>query len=214
MTIEGPRVLDKSLAGALCSNDSEDPPSTTSSISGTNWERLNNITFANRTYFDLSGYTMDDLSVFFQRIEVQEEFGIYGLLQGWVIDIVSTEYISDLDIINAHISSATSLNDLPGFPRSTFNQEQIIYARNRTYVTSTTWGGIGEFSQTMWGTGAASTVDKLHVTRIIYTDVNTPPNTSIILPPCTYVVGIIVAKEKELTYLMRQKRSYELATGP
>ena len=206
--------MSKSLDGAYCRNDSEDPPSTISSITGTNWERLDNITFANRTYFDLSGYNMDDLSVFFQSVDIQEEFGIYGLLQSWVIDIISTEYISDLDIINAHINNALSPDDLPGFPKSTFNQEQIIYARNRTYVTSTIWGGIGIFDTTMWGTGAASTVDKLHVTRIIYTDVNVPPTQAIFLPPCTYVVGIIVAKEKELTYLMRQKRSYELATGP
>jgi len=34
------------------------------------------------------------------------------------------------------------------------------------------------------------------------------------IPPCDYVSAIIVAEEKELPYLMRQKRSYEIATGP
>jgi hypothetical protein len=214
MTVEGPRLLDKALATALISNDAEAPPSTTSTLSGNNWVKLSNICFANRTYFDLSGYNLDDLTVFFQGVDIQEEFGTYGLLPGYVVDIISTEYLTDADIINAHISEATALDDLPGFPASTFDMEQVVYGRTRTYVTSTIWGGIGEFSQTQWGTCSATTADKLHITRIVYTDANTPPSQSMIIPPCNYVVAIVVDREATLPFLMRQKRSYELATGP
>ena len=72
--------------------------------------------------------------------------------------------------------------------------------------------------QTTFGTCAATTADKVHLTRVVYVVTGAAgviePGKKIHIPPSNYVSAIIVAKEKELPFLMRQKRSYELATGP
>ena len=34
MTLEGPRILDKSISGGVITNDSEDPPSTEATATG------------------------------------------------------------------------------------------------------------------------------------------------------------------------------------
>jgi hypothetical protein len=67
-------------------------------------------------------------------------------------------------------------------------------------------------SVNVWGTCSAVTSDKLHITRIVLT--STTPDSTTYVSDTNVVVTIIVAQEKELPFLMRQKRSYELATGP
>lgn len=211
MTLEGPRLLAKTMAGAIITAEGEEP-SVTNTIDGNNWHKLNNRSFVNRTYYDLSGYTRSDLTTFFQNVSVQEEHAPTGSMQSWIIDLITTEYVDDDTITNALFENALLHGDLPGFPESTMSQEQVIYGRTRTFLTSTTWGTIGEFGRTQWGTCAAATADKLHITRIVYTDAAVPPAVSLSIPPANYVTGILVAEEKELAFLMRQKRSFELAT--
>jgi len=212
MTMEGPRILAKQLAGGTITMSSDPFPSTTSSIEGGNWNKLNNRSFVNRSYYDLTGYNRYDLTSFFQGVDIQEEFGPNGDLPVWVIDLITTEFVDDDTITNALFDNAALLGDLPGFPGSTMNQEQVIYGRNRTFYTSSTWSKVGEFARTQWGTCLAATSDKIHLTRIVMLDVQIPLNTEIQIPPCNYVSTIIVGKEKELAFMMRQKRSYELAT--
>lgn len=205
-------MLAKQLGGAVITMDSEDPPSTISSVVGDNWNRLNNRAFVNRSYYDLSGYSRSALTSFFQGTDIQEEFGPNGDLPVWVIDLITTEFVDDAAITNALFDNLALDGDLPGFPGSTMNQEQVIYGRTRTFYTSTTWSKVGEFARTSWGTCSAATADKIHLTRIVMIDVAIPKDTSITIPPCNYVSSIIVAQEKDLSFMMRQKRSYELAT--
>lgn len=201
----------KMLANAEITTEGLEP-SVSNVIDGHNWVKLNNRAFANRTYYDLSGYNRSELTAFFQNIAVQEEYPPTGSMQSWVIDLITTEYVDDDSITNALFGNPLLHGDLPGFPESTMSQEQVIYGRTRTFLTSTTWGLIGEFGRTQWGTCAAATADKIHITRIVYTDPLTPPDVTLSIPPANYVTGILVAEEKELAFLMRQKRSYELAT--
>lgn len=205
-------MLAKQLGGATITMNEDPFPSTSSSVVGANWAKLDNRSFVNRSYYDLTGYNRYDLTSFFQGVEIQEEFGPNGDLPVWVIDLITTEFVDDDTITNALFDNAALLGDLPGFPGSTMNQEQVIYGRTRTFYTSTTWSKVGEFARTNWGTCAAATSDKIHLTRIVMLDVQIPAVTEIQIPPCNYVSTIIVGKEKELAFMMRQKRSYELAT--
>jgi len=211
MTLEGPRVLAKQLGGAVIETNDSGPPAV-SSVEGNNWNQLNNRAFVNRSYYDLSGFNRYDLTSFFQGVDIQEEFGPNGDLPVWIIDMITTEFVDDDTITDALFDNAALLGDLPGFPGSTMNQEQVIYGRTRTYYTSTTWSKVGEFARTQWGTCSAATSDKVHLTRIVMLDVAVPKQASISIPPCNYVTTTIVGKEKELAFMMRQKRSYELAT--
>lgn len=209
MTLEGPRVLDKTLQGADVSTDG----SGIISIDEGNWENIGVKTAAQRSYFDLSGYNKTELTTFFQGIEFQycdsptsddSRFSIY--------DFITTEFLSDTEIMN---TLHATIKSGPGFHASTLNQEQIIYARHRKY----SWPGVPDpgslsiplHSIDTWGTCVATTADKLHITRVLVFATN---GKSAVVSDVNVVIAAIIAKEKELPFLMRQKRSYELATGP
>jgi len=208
MTLEGPRILDKGFSGGVITND--DP--TTASVTGGIIKLSENV-FAQQSYYDLAGYTLDDLTAFFAGVTIQEEFQPHGTMTGWIVDMITTHQLNSTDIINAHFDAATL--DLPGFNLSTFDMNQVIYARTRTFSTSANWTPaiISEYGRTQWGTCSASTSEKVYLTRIIYTAIPIIALTVLNVPPCNYVTSIVVGREPDLTFMMRQRRSYEEATG-
>lgn len=213
MTIEGPRVLDRTLDSLDVQLGSSPTPTYPATITGGNWEILENVatpTYVNRSYFDLSGYNIDSLTTFVQGVTIQEAHPVFGTCPGFVMDLVTTERIDDQSLLDAY-TYTTGDGDPPGFPRSVFNMEQVIYGRMRMYQTSTQWADLGLQGVTNWGTGAATSGQKLYCTRVLYTLQPASNGQSFHLPACDYVVAAIIAKEKELEFLMRQFRSYELA---
>jgi len=210
VTLEGPRILDKGFSGGVITNSVEPPPSGSASATG-GLKKLSDNVFTIQSYYDLAGYTQDDLTAFFAGVNIHEQFTPHGTLPGWIVDMITTQQLSSANIIDAHFDTATL--DLPGFNLSTFDMNQVIYARTRTFNTSAEWSQISEFGRTQWGTCSAATSEKIYLTRIIYTAIPMIPEATFTVPPCNYVTSIIVAKEPDLTFMMRQRRSYELATG-
>lgn len=211
MSIEGPRVLDKVLPGCTITTDGS---GLIGSVVGGGWGIVGGINgiVAQREYFDLSGYNRKSLTTFMQGVELQYP----GPLAGddtaiSLMEIISTEHITDEEI--ARVLSVPGPFSGPGFSLSTMNQEQIIYGRMRLYILNSTTTPIIPtlFSSDQWGTCAAATADKLHITRIVNMG---SFDTTAYIPDVNVVIAAIIAKEKELPFLMRQKRSYELATGP
>lgn len=214
MTLEGPRVLDKLFHRAVITNDEA---GSSASIEGGNWEQANNNCFIARSYYDLSGYTRSELTSFYAGVDIQEQFGTHGTLASHVVDLITTEHLSTVQITNAHPDFATSTADLPGFLRSVFDMNQVVYGRCRTYNTTMSAVAvpltqISQFSTAMWGTCSAATADKVHLTRIIYTAEVLVPHATVTVPPSDYVTSIVVGEEDYKSFIMRQKRSYELAT--
>jgi len=216
MSLEGPRILDKIFARATIENSVSEP--FTYLVTGDQWHKVTDSSFVTRSYYDLSGYNWQDLTAFFAGSTIQEEFGPNGNLSCYVVDLITTEFLTDADISQAHFNDPAGTADLPGFPESTFDMSQVIYGRTRTFNATlnpdpaSPIPEVSQYYQTNWGTCQAATSNKVHITRIVFTDFSLPVDSRIYIPPCDYVTSIIVAKEKELTYLMRQKRSYELAT--
>lgn len=215
MTLEGSRMLNKNIPYSFITTDNDNIVRANSIFNG--WEivsagAFHDDTWVYRTYFDMSGYNRKDLTQFYAGVEIQEEMNIYGTLQGHLVTILSTEYITDEAILDGHTHLATAFGDLPGFPASIYNQEQIVMGTCETFFTSTVWNLVASQGMKAWGTCSASTADKLHITRIYYPMLGLPQTMK--LPPCNIVLGANMVEEKELAYLMRQKRSYELATGP
>lgn len=211
MTLEGPRVMNKNLLGCIVNNDESALPTIST---GPGWNIVAGTTnvMAQREYFDLSGYQLEDLTVFFQGIEMQEARPVLGSDNfNQVIEIISTEFLTDAEIAATIPDPMLSGS---GFTVSTMNQEQIVYARRRMYyqkAPATTPIIPFLHSASTWGTCAATTADKLHITRIL---TNSTVNSLTNLGDVNVVVAAIISKESELPFLMRQKRSYELATGP
>jgi len=207
-SLEGPRMMDKLMGGG---DFSVDPSDIVTVLEGP-WEVLDAKKVVQRTYFDLSGYNRPALTTFFQGIDFQyagppktTDTSIQ------VYDFITTEYLNDAELIQ---SIGGNIRSGPGFDNSTLNMEQVIYARARQYTAVLAQPdplAIALASSDLWGTCAASTADKLHVTRVFV--FGSGPAVAQVANVNVVIVAII-AKEKDLPYLMRQKRSYELSTGP
>ena len=213
MTLEGPRLLSKVLVGSTVINDAVEPPSTAiSSVTGS-WATVDGMDLAavQRSYFDLSGYNRDFLTTFVQSVAIQEPGPLTGTDQNnQLLEIISTEFMTDLNI--AAFLAGDAFNG-PGFSLSTDNMDQIVYARRRLYTQDQSVLPVIPklWHSSTWGTAGAITSDKLHITRILLTST---PASDTFVSDCNVVIAAVISKEKELPFLMRQKRSYELATGP
>jgi hypothetical protein len=95
--------------------------------------------------------------------------------------------------------------------------DQVVFGRRRTWARTNS-NQAGEitplFNIATYGTCSGASSDKLHITRIVSIPGTGVQDEWFRISPSAYVTAIIVAEEKELAYLMRQKRSYEIATGP
>jgi len=210
MTQEGPRILEQ-MFNPLRATHNPGAPYTTITTGG-GWDVLaadgSTTVFASRKYYDLSGYNRDKLTSFFQGTDIQEAYSVGGTCDNAIIiDLITSERPTLAELLAV-------ANSPPGYPESTTSMQQVVYGRSRQYVQNTTVTGFLTMTGSgLWGTMAAGTMDKVHLTRVLITSTSAPGQ-SVNCPPANYVEAIIVAKEKDLPFLMRQKRSYELATGP
>lgn len=221
MSKEGPRILDTAIdCVKVTANESgiaeialgtgED------ALTGSNWEDLGNNTFCSRKYFDLEGFTNDDLSLFFNSIFVQEAFATNGnFASAHVVDLVTTLPVSTADITamfpaapNAQVVQAL------GFPRSRYDMSQVAYGRTRTFYTSTTavpdpTGPTGMYigGETGYGTMPATANTRLYVCRIV--QVSQTIDATLNVPASNFVVLGLVKKESDVPYFMRMANSYE-----
>lgn len=165
----------------------------------------------NETYIDLSAYELDDLT-FFPMGAILQDPGLYqsdvtNPLQ--VLDIVSQAKLNITEVL-ANLAE----NNVPGMMESTMDFTQIIWGQYRTFLGQATFqGGANLFLPAnggLFGSGSPTTAAKLYCTRIIITDAATEGN-YLSVPASRFIVSAVVAKEKDLAFMMRQKRSYELA---
>lgn len=208
--LEGPRVLGQMFSRLEVQGLPGAPYYTLTS--GDNWDVVVGgaveTIYVSRKYYDLSGYNRDFLTTFFQGVDIQEGHVPTGDMASFiVIDLISSEFPTDAELL-------VSATNPPGYPESTSDMSTILYGRHRQYRVDSNVGGfpilVGGSS---WGTMPATTADKVHLTRIVVTSTPGAPQT-LAIPPANYVCAAMIAKEAELPFLMRQKRSYELATGP
>lgn len=224
MSKEGPRLLDTPID---CVKLTADVSGLTEivlgtgedALSGSNWEDLGNNTFCSRKYFDLEGFTNDDLSLFFNSIFVQEAFATNGnFASAHVVDLVTTLPVSTADITAMFPAApATELIQALGFPRSRYDMSQVAYGRTRTFYTSTTSiapalptsGPTGMYlgGETGYGTMPATANTRLYVCRIV--QVSSTGDATLNVPASNFVVLGIVKKESDVPYFMRMANSYE-----
>ena len=165
------------------------------------------------TYFDLTGYTLDDLTSVPVAVMVQDP-GMYATsatgVPLHVVDILSQER---LDIGKVYTDLVN--NNLPAMPESSNNFEQITFGNHRLFLHQTLFtdpSGISLYlpaSTQQFGSGDPVTVQKLWVYRIIAAPGGSTGNT-IQIPASRFLLNIVVEKESDRVYLQRLKRSYEL----
>jgi len=165
----------------------------------------------NETYIDLSAYELDDLT-FFPVVAALQDPGMYQAALAepmQVLDVIST---ASLDI--AEVIANIGDNNVPGMMESTMDFTQIIWGQYRTFLGQASFqAGANLFLPAnggVFGSGSPTTASRLYCTRIIITSGGTEGN-YLNIPASRMIVNAVVSKESELSFLMRQKRSYELA---
>jgi hypothetical protein len=202
--------MSKILTGTAVTNDES---ALITTVTG-QWSQVvgSNNAAVQRSYFDLSGYNRDYLTTFVQGVEIQDPGPLAGNdAANELLELVSTEFISDAEIVA--FLTGTGFSG-PGYSLSTNNMDQVVYGRRRVYYLlqpPTTPVIPFLHSTNRWGTANGLTSDKVHITRILITSTISSVT---YVSDTNVVMAAIIAKEKELPFLMRQKRSYELATGP
>ena len=171
------------------------------------------------SYIDLSGYELDDLTVAIVDARVQDP-GVYTYSGNEDIficyDIFSQERLSldDLKLIKSN-HTLTTMNG-PGMPDGPLDRSQIVFGLSRVFARNANVTGLPTLmlnARTVrFGSGNATAVQKLWVYRIIVFLQTPQDNDKLLIPAATMVLIADVVKEDELPYMMRLKRSYELAT--
>jgi len=208
MGLEGPRLLTKYHNNQTITVTPGEPYF---EESGQGWESIDATTFVSRNYYDLSGYTVEELTLLVQNVAIQEGFSAHGSMSvAWIIDLITSEFVRDADISTAVLNFTGSM---PGFLGSRFDMNQVIYGRVRTYASQTISSvpitALQHTGTTNFGTGAAFAGSKLYNTRVLFFSGLALEFISV--PPAAYVIGGIVVKEKDLSYQQRLSQSFEHA---
>jgi len=203
------RVLRETIAGCQVTIDSP----TEYTIEGGSWE-IGAVTIDgsgylvvfNNGYFDLSGYTKAEETLFCQSVAIQENPLVFGSGSAFAAHIVSTE---PLNIDDFQVTSGSRAWALPGNMSNHYSIQQIFSGRCSLYVTDSTVNSVRAVASGQWGTGYSTARDKLY-----YAVAYAFPLLSVhqfFIPDTTFVLPSVIDKEPDLEYIMRLKRSMELA---
>lgn len=183
------------------------------------WQGVENKAMAYyETYFDLSGYELDDLTVFIRSGRVQDA-GIHTFSGNTdcfqIYDILSNERLTEEMLREIKANNRDIRSKAPNSIHGPLDYSQVIYGRYRLFSKNANLTSLPDLMlncrDVRFGSGQATTVQKLWWYRIIVFT-TTPENDEFILVPAsTFVLVAEVGKEDDLAYIMRQKRSYELA---
>jgi hypothetical protein len=171
-------------------------------------------------YFDTSGYTSDDMTLFPVSSLLQDP-GRYissnNAVPLQVLDIISQVRLSMTDVYSWVYPDPTiqGSNAMPGMIGTDVDWTQIVWGQYRTFLPQNSFIGFGTemlvASGGMFGSGSPSTAQKLYCYRFILLPGSQDADT-LQLPASRFVLNAVIAPEDDKAFLMRQKRSYELAT--
>ena len=162
-----------------------------------------------RTYIDLQGYTMDDLTFFTQGVDIQKmriPLAVPSLAFPlvWEYDILSTRALN--------LDEMAYFPTVPGFlpGPSTLDQQMIVYGQSRTYAENAQIPGTYITTDTAtFGSGNPIATSKLHWTRLIVFMVGGLP-ARLEFYPANLVIQGTTAREKDLVWIERLRRSHVL----
>ena len=162
-----------------------------------------------RTYFDLRGYSREDMTTFPQTVLLQSMGPNTGYNAPDVLPIqhgsfVTTDPVNQSDV--TYDTTTTRLN-WPGMSTSLFDLNQIMIGRVQALQNLTDTGQIAITSSNGWGAGQATAGNKLYITEVWAFVTN--QDCYITIPDLAVVVPSIIDHEKEMVHLYRQYQSFE-----
>jgi len=178
-----------------------------------------------RGYYDLSGLVREQETLFTVNPMFQEgcDWNYLSTLPGGALqvwDMITQEYLTDATFDGAVANSGnwvapglTGETDLVGAP---YDLEDIHYGNCRSfqYGAVTSLGASpflpNQTRSSSWGVGSATAGQKLYITRAIHISsaLNPNPGDSLRSPATAVVTPALIAKETDLRYIERLRRSY------
>ncbi len=168
----------------------------------------------------MSGYARDDLTTVITSVKVQDP-GVY-LFEGTdkvfcVYDLLTTERLSAADLQELAENNRNTRQMGPGMPEGPLDREQVIFGLYRFFAHNTTNVGLPELMinarTARFGSGEPVAVQKLWCYRIVIFFDSPADGQNCTIPAANFVVNAEIIQEKDIPYLFRLKKSYELATG-
>jgi len=168
-----------------------------------------------QTYFDLSGYTREDLTFYPSSVIIQQGIADHHVagplvtegaqVRSW--DLVTTSKLTDEDLQKWLISPHNMR--IPGFASSDMNLQQVVQGRYRQWAQNSTMVGfLPIFDRQAWGLLSETAGSKLHITRI-YQGI-TGTNGYMNIPDTDWVILGSTKEEDDLIYIEQLRRTYEL----
>lgn len=157
-------------------------------------------------YFDLSGYTKEQQTLFCQAVSIQENPVLFGNGYTFAAHVVSTEPLNLNDFL---VTSSSTVWALPGNMDSSYSLQQIFWGQCTYFAEDSTVNSVRPVTSGTWGTGYATAGEKLYY-AVAYA-MPLALNSNILIPDTTFVLPVVIDEEPDLEYIMRLKRSHELA---
>ena len=210
------RVLEKTFGGSFVTMTDADVNIAAASAEG--WEATT-ITVGAVVYglvyniqsWDLSGYTLQDMTLFPQGVLFQDMGYGPAMLPLAPERLERATIVSNWPINEDDLTKLNSLAqwNLPGTNGSTFNLDNIISARYEAYFTMTNYANnvLIKQKETNYGSGDSTAAERMWLCDAYLFPLVL--NAQVSIPDSAIVMPSIVAKEPELEYMMRLARSLE-----
>jgi hypothetical protein len=172
----------------------------------------NSPVFVSDTYFDLAGLSQREKTLFFEGATVQDLLNPVAFNQApgdsaIVTDLMSTKQLTDTEI--------TTFSIIGNFaaPTASLTFEETVYARLNQYVVdldTAAWGSMIQVSSNQIGSLKATASDRIYSYRIV-TGGSPFTGDRFDVLACRHLLRAEAKEEAEYQYLMRLRRSFELA---
>ena len=163
------------------------------------------------SYFDLTGYELDDLTLMPISATLQDP-GIYSTdeLPTRFPRVIEMNVISQERISSEQMLAAINGNQGLSFPETTQDWNNITFGEWKLKALTTEFANevlLGDLKVNKFGSGSPCVVKKLWIYRIFFF---TPANgIELKIPASRMVLSGLVTKEKEMIYIQRLRRNYE-----
>jgi len=212
--MEGERTLQGNHPNLVATYD----PAAATWVPLNGWQTDGATVLFHESSIDLSGYSMEDLTMYIEDLAMQDP-GVYSFTAGpsasfsalQVLDVITSVPIKDI----AAVSQAQVLGTGIATLGSPFDFEQVLLGTYRFFTPNALipYPGYQQLTRTQrFDSGEPNAADKLYCYRIITTIADDlGPESVIAVPACRQMIGARFHEEAFLHYMMRLKRSYELA---
>jgi len=196
----------------ICSANQDAPDVYSLGSASNGWRALSPRIFVSDTFFDLAGMSQREKTLFFEAATVQDMFN--PVHQGGVAgdDVVVFDIMTSEPMDDAELLGFVGAGNFATSPAGLGYQE-TIYGRVRHYIIdldTAAWGSFVLASDNQLGSLEATASDRIYSYRILHITAGTAA-TQVDLYYARHIIRAEAKEEAEFRYLMRLRRSYELA---